>query len=125
MRKLCLLSLLLSGLIVCNANVRLPSVLSSNMVLQQRSQADLWGWCEPGEKIAITASWDGRVDSVRGTRDGHWKCQLSTPAAGGPYTITIKGQNTLTLENILIGEVWVCSGQSNMEMCETWGLPDV
>jgi sialate O-acetylesterase len=61
---------------------------------------------------------------VRGTRDGRWKLTLPTPAAGGPYTITIKGWNTVVLDNILIGEVWVCSGQSNMEMTASWGLPD-
>ena len=52
-------------------------------------------------------------------------CRWPRLAAGGPYTIDIKGRNTITLKNVLIGEVWVCSGQSNMEMCETWGLPDV
>ena len=124
MRIYCLLALLIS-VIVCKANVRLPNVLSSNMVLQQRSQTSLWGWCEPGEKIAVTSSWNHGTDSVTGTRDGNWRVTLSTPAAGGPYTITIKGQNSIELDNILIGEVWVCSGQSNMEMCETWGLPDV
>jgi sialate O-acetylesterase len=125
MRKLCLLALAITGIIAARANVRLPNVLSSNMVLQQRSQANLWGWCEPGEKIKIVASWNDKVDSVTGSRDGRWKFTLPTPAAGGPYTITIKGQNLITLGNILIGEVWVCSGQSNMEMCESWGLPDV
>lgn len=124
MRFFCLLSLLATALF-CHANVRLPNILSSNMVLQQRSQVNLWGWSEPGEKIAVTASWDHLTDSVTGTRDGKWRLTLSTPAAGGPYTITIKGQNGIVLDNILIGEVWVCSGQSNMEMCETWGLPDV
>src|SRR5258708_1866113 len=125
MRKLCLLAGILFGFLCSRANVRLPNVLSSNMVLQQKSQVKLWGWCEPGEKIRIVASWDDKVDSVKGTRDGHWMITLPTPAAGGPYTITIKGWNTIVLENILLGEVWICSGQSNMEMCETWGLPDV
>jgi len=125
MRKLCLLAALVAGMLSARANVRLPNVLSSNMVLQQRSQTNLWGWCEPGEKIRVVASWNDKVDSVQGSRDGRWKIPLPTPAAGGPYTITIKGQNTVILENILIGEVWVCSGQSNMEMCESWGLPDV
>jgi len=125
MKKICLFFPLLSVIVICRANVRLPNVLSSNMVLQQRSQVNLWGWCEPGEKIKITASWDHRVDSVTGTRDGNWRLALATPAAGGPYTISISGWNTVVLDNILIGEVWICSGQSNMEMCETWGLPDV
>ena len=118
----CVIVLTVTGM---RAEVRLPSVLSGNMVLQQQSRANLWGWCEPGEKVVVTAGWDGQVDSVKGDRDGRWKLQVATPSAGGPYSITIKGSNTIVLENILIGEVWVCSGQSNMEMCETWGMPDV
>ena len=125
MRKISLLIVLVPAILTCKANVRLPSVLSSNMVLQQHSRVNLWGWCEPGEKITITTSWDHKADSVKGTRDGNWRLAVATPAAGGPYTIVIRGQNTIHLENILIGEVWVCAGQSNMEMCETWGLPDV
>src|SRR5579871_4472891 len=99
MRKSCLLALSILSVLGCFGNVRLPNVLSSNMVLQQHAQASLWGWCEPGEKIAITTSWDGRIDSVTGTRDGNWRLPIQTPGAGGPYTITIKGQNTLTLDN--------------------------
>jgi sialate O-acetylesterase len=120
---------LLPALLLCGwgsfANVRLPSVLADNMVLEQKSTAKLWGWCDPGEKVFVTPSWGRVTDSVVGTRDGHWVLAIATPAAGGPYTIEIRGWNTITLNNILIGEVWVCSGQSNMEMCETWGLPDV
>jgi sialate O-acetylesterase len=120
---------LLPALLLCGgasfANVRLPAVLADNMVLEQHATAKLWGWCDPGEKIFITPSWGEFTDSVKGTRDGRWELRVATPAAGGPYTIEIKGWNTITLKNVLIGEVWVCSGQSNMEMCETWGLPDV
>jgi sialate O-acetylesterase len=125
MRKLFLSLLAISCAVCTKAEVRLPNVLSSNMVLQQQSTAKLWGWCEAGERIAVTTSWNGQVDSARGTRDGKWSLFVKTPAAGGPYTIHIKGANTIDLDNILIGEVWVCSGQSNMEMCETWGVPDV
>jgi sialate O-acetylesterase len=125
MRTLFLSFLIVITVTNIRAEVRLPSVLSGNMVLQQQSRASLWGWCEPGEKIMVTVGWDGQVDSVKGDRDGRWKLQVTTPSAGGPYNITIKGGNTIVLENILIGEVWVCSGQSNMEMCETWGMPDV
>jgi sialate O-acetylesterase len=120
---------LLPLLLLCGrisfANVRLPAVLSDNMVLQQRSTTKLWGWCEPGERIYVTASWNNNGDSVKGTRDGNWQLSLATPAAGGPYTIEIKAGNTIVLKNVLVGEVWVCSGQSNMEMSETWGLTDV
>ena len=122
MRKLCMLSLLFSLALCCNANVRLPNILSDNMVLQQNAKVTLWGWCEAGERIAVVTSWDQKTDSLVGTRDGNWKVAISTPKAGGPYTISIKGENSIVLNNILIGEVWVCSGQSNMEMCEAWGL---
>lgn len=107
------------------SEVRLPAVLADGMVLQQRSHAKIWGWSDPTEKIFVTTSWDGHTDSTLGTRDGNWQLAIATPAAGGPYTITIRGRNTIELKNVLVGEVWVCSGQSNMEMCETWGLPDV
>src|SRR5450631_466848 len=107
------------------ADVRLPSIIGSNMVLQQQSSEKLWGWCDPTEKIYVTCSWDSWTDSAKGTRDATWQVSIPTPKAGGPYTITIKGRNTIVLENVMIGEVWVCSGQSNMEMSESWGLPDV
>jgi sialate O-acetylesterase len=97
------------------AAIRLPAVISSSMVLQQRSDARLWGWSEPGEKIFVTTSWNGRIDSVVASGNAVWEINVPTPAAGGPYTITLKGRNTIVLEDILIGEVWVCSGQSNME----------
>jgi sialate O-acetylesterase len=97
------------------ANIRLPAVISSGMVLQQNSTAKLWGWCNPGEKIAITTSWNNRTDSATGTGGAKWQVAIQTPAAGGPFTITLKGQNTIVLSDVLIGEVWVCSGQSNME----------
>jgi sialate O-acetylesterase len=125
MRKLCLLSLLLPLALCTSAAILLPNVLSDNMVLQQQSRANLWGWCDPGEHVVVTTSWDQKTDSVIGSRDGNWKLSVLTPTAGGPYTISIKGQNAIVLKNILIGEVWVCSGQSNMEMCENWVLPDV
>ncbi|MDP4149566.1 MAG: sialate O-acetylesterase [Bacteroidota bacterium] len=124
-RYLLLAAIFLLSSLNSTATVRLPSIISSNMVLQQGSTAKLWGWCDAHEKIYVFTSWNNRTDSVTGTRDANWQIGIPTPAAGGPYTITIKGSNTILLENVMIGEVWVCSGQSNMEMCETWGLPDV
>ena len=107
------------------ANIRLPKIIGSNMVLQQQSAATLWGWAEPGEKIIVTTSWSHITDSVITSRDAKWTVEIATPAAGGPYTITLKGYNTLVLSNVMIGEVWVCSGQSNMEMSGNWGLQDI
>jgi sialate O-acetylesterase len=110
---------------VSYANIRLPAVLGSNMVLQQQSKVKLWGWAAPQEMIYVTTSWNNKTDSVKTTRDANWQLFVETPVAGGPFTITFKGENTITLDNVLIGEVWICSGQSNMEMSEQWGLPDV
>ena len=107
------------------AIIRLPPIMSSNMVLQQNSQATLWGWADPSERFTITSSWKNSVDSVTAFNNGKWKAKISTPSAGGPYTITIKGRiETIVLENILIGEVWLCSGQSNMEMSNTQQVKD-
>ncbi|MGV3528059.1 MAG: sialate O-acetylesterase [Flavisolibacter sp.] len=107
------------------ANVRLPAVINNNMVLQQRSSAKIWGWADPGEKVFITTSWNNMTDSITTNGNGQWQLHVSTPTAGGPYSITIKGNNTIELENVLIGEVWICSGQSNMEMNYHWGLPQM
>ncbi len=120
-----LLWLLICCTISLHANIRLPKVISSNMVLQQQSQVKLWGWAEPGERISITTSWDQRVYPVTAAGDARWITTIATPAAGGPFTITLKGKNTIELENIMAGEVWICSGQSNMEMCGNWGLKDI
>lgn len=120
----CLLAGLFSGYQTF-ADIRLPSVIASNMVLQQQSNCKLWGWCEPNEKIYITGSWNNQTDSVVGTHDANWSLTIPTPAAGGPYTLTLKGRNTVVLENVMIGEVWICSGQSNMEMSGSWRLPDI
>lgn len=124
--KKCLLPVFL--LVLCAASyadVRLPAVLASNMVLQQQSNVKLWGWCSPNEKIVITTSWNNKTDTVRGTNNANWQVTVKTPAAGGPYSITFKGNNTITLENVLIGEVWVCSGQSNMEWSYRQKLQDI
>ncbi|MCF7958045.1 MAG: hypothetical protein K9M57_06300 [Phycisphaerae bacterium] len=97
-------------------DVKLPAVISDNMVLQQQGDARLWGWAEPGEEVRVHCSWEKEFsEPVKADKDGKWQMFVKTPQAGGPYTITLKGKNTLTLKNILTGEVWVCSGQSNME----------
>lgn len=95
--------------------IRLPNTICSNMVLQQNNHATLWGWASPAEKIFVTTSWNNKTDSVAADGNAQWKIKIPTGAAGGPYTISLKGQNTITLKNILFGEVWICSGQSNME----------
>ncbi len=125
MKNLLLAITIVFGLQSAHANVRLPAVISSNMVLQQKSSVKLWGWSDAAEKIIITTSWNNKVDSTIGDGNGKWQLAVETPAAGGPYTITVKGYNSITLDNVLVGEVWICSGQSNMEMNYTWGIPQM
>ena len=104
------------------AEVRLPAIISNHMVLQQHSQVNIWGWCEPGEKISLRTSWDTVSYHTTGNSSAKFSLKIQTPAAGGPYRIFIHGQNDITLDDVLIGEVWLCSGQSNMEMSYSWGI---
>jgi sialate O-acetylesterase len=112
--KFSLIVLFLAAAAVSYADVKLPAIFSDNMVLQQKSNAAVWGWADPGEKIAVTTSWKKSANTAAG-KNGRWILKLTTPKAGGPYTITIKGKNTVELKNVMLGEVWVCSGQSNMQ----------
>ncbi|WP_461787704.1 sialate O-acetylesterase [Pedobacter sp.] len=99
---------------VASAKVVLPSFFSDGMVLQQNSQAAIWGNSDKNT-VTITSSWDKKSYKAS-VASGSWKVKLATPAAGGPYTITIDDGEKITLKDVLIGEVWVASGQSNMEM---------
>ncbi len=96
-------------------NITLPSLVSSDMVLQQNSEIRLWGWAEPLEKVEIRTSWNGEVISTVTDSHANWSIQVMTPEAGGPYEIKISGYNQILLKNVMIGEVWICSGQSNMQ----------
>jgi len=96
-----------------SANVRLPAIVGDNMILQQRMGAPIWGWANPGETITVAGSW-GKEASATADDSGKWKVCLNTPPYGGPYTLTIKGKNEITIDNVMIGEVWLCAGQSNM-----------
>jgi sialate O-acetylesterase len=84
-------------------------------VLQQNSNVALWGWAAPGEKISITNSWNGKATTVTADASGKWITYISTTKAGGPYTLTFKASNTMDVNDVLLGEVWLASGQSNME----------
>lgn len=101
------------------ANVKLPSVIGDNMVLQQGMDVPLWGWEQPGQKVTVKGSWGGETRQTTADADGKWMVKIKPPAAGGPYEIAVTGQDTVNLKNVLCGEVWVCSGQSNMEFALT------
>ena len=115
-----LVLLMLSG---CQgkSNLKLPSLISDNMVLQQKTNAKIWGKASPGHRISVSASWNAKAKTKAGD-DGKWSVSLPTPVAGGPYTVTVACNDTTRLiSNVLVGEVWFCSGQSNMEMpVEGW-----
>ncbi len=99
-----------------SAKVTLPSFFSDNMVLQQQTECNIWGWDEPGKKINILTTWDKKSYMVTARKDGLFSVKVKTPEAGGPYTIVFRDGETVMLNNVMIGEVWICSGQSNMEM---------
>lgn len=99
-----------------SAKVSLPAIISSGMVLQQQSDAALWGKAKVNSKLSIVTSWNKKTYTVTTEKDGSWKTSVQTPIAGGPYEITFNDGEKLELNNVLIGEVWVCSGQSNMQM---------
>ena len=111
---------LISGTMM--ANVSLPNIFGDNMVLQRNSEVKIWGWGNPKEEIKLVSSWNNQEYKVTTNNQAQWELKIKTPEAGGPYTISIKGYNEVVLKNILIGEVWVCSGQSNMEMSVSWGI---
>jgi sialate O-acetylesterase len=119
MRKATILLLFAMLFSACHngpSKLRLPSILSDNMLLQQKTDALIWGKANPGQKITIAPSW-GTEEAVKTGKDGKWSVNIPTPEAGGPYTIVIStADTTIKISNILVGEVWVCSGQSNMEM---------
>lgn len=118
MKKILLLLCSLAGFSAAGAGLRLPEIVGDNMVLQQQSAARLWGWADPGARITVSASWsETPVEALTGG-DGRWTVAVQTPEAGySPRQITVSdGRVQLTLRNVLIGEVWFCSGQSNMEM---------
>jgi sialate O-acetylesterase len=98
------------------ADVRLPAIIGDNMVLQAGGRACLWGWADPNEEIKVRVSWRQVDWTIQADSDGKWIFLMTTPEVGGPYEITFKGKNTVVVKNILAGQVWVCSGQSNMQM---------
>jgi sialate O-acetylesterase len=107
---------------LARAEIRLPALVGDHMVLQREANVRLWGWGRPGEAVSVTPSWSTAPTSTQVNPQGAWEVIVQTPAAGtGPQTITIKGDNSIVLRDVLLGEVWVCSGQSNMQ----WGLGSI
>lgn len=115
-RTLITLALTLMTALSIKAAVKLPAFFSDGMVLQQQTVVNIWGKARPDTKVTIKDGWNKKATTVISDSEGAWSAVLHTPEAGGPYILTISDGEKLTLQNILIGEVWLCSGQSNMEM---------
>lgn len=116
MKKIVILIVSIAVVSKISAQIKLPAFFSDSMVLQQNSNAPVWGWASAGEKVEVSGSWSNKAVQSVADKDGKWMVKLTTPKAGGPYDVTIKANETKTLHGVLIGEVWICSGQSNMEM---------
>lgn len=97
-----------------SADVKLPAVFGDHMALQCDVPVPLWGWANPGEKVTVSTS--GQTKTATADSTGKWSVKLDALKAGGPIEVTIQGNNTIRLSNVLVGEVWLCSGQSNMAM---------
>lgn len=98
------------------AEVRLSALFTDGMVLQQQSKVPVWGWADPQTTVTLQTSWNGQKYQAKADKLGQWKIVVQTPVAGGSYQIKVSEKNVIELYDILIGEVWLCSGQSNMEM---------
>src|ERR1700729_4073359 len=97
---------------VCSAKVILPSVFSDHMVLERNSKVAVWGWADPGETIKVVGTW-ALKDTVRtqASNDGHWRVDIPTGVAGGPYILQVLGAYSMVaLQDVMLGEVWICSG---------------
>ncbi|MEJ1241225.1 sialate O-acetylesterase [Chryseolinea sp. T2] len=113
MKKLFAFLIAISCSLIGYTQVRLPKLISDGLVVQRNKPVVVWGWASPGEKISV--QFHGKQGKTTTDKSGHWRLELSPETAGGPYQMIVKGKNVITINDILVGEVWVCSGQSNME----------
>jgi len=115
LRKVFIFAMVVIVAFVCVADVKLPNIIGNNMVLQQESEVKIWGWADAGEKIQVRPLWQKWAVKTVADDDGKWMVEIKTGKAGGPFAIAIKANNEIILQNVMLGEVWICSGQSNMQ----------
>ena len=118
MKKISSILVFLVFCFIAHAELKVSNICSNGMVLQQNSEVALWGTSSPGAQITVTTSWNGASYRTRTASDGRWTVNVKTPSASyKPYTVNVKGDGgSLKIDDVLIGEVWLASGQSNMEM---------
>ncbi|MFV0366412.1 MAG: sialate O-acetylesterase [Mangrovibacterium sp.] len=115
MKRLIIVLVLLMATFTSNAKIKMSSLFTDGAVLQQQADVAIWGWTDAKQSVNITTSWNKKNYLVKADKDGKFSTKISTPKAGGPYEIKIN-DGELVIKDILIGEVWLCAGQSNMEM---------
>ncbi|WP_437919011.1 sialate O-acetylesterase [Sphingobacterium sp. LRF_L2] len=115
MRNIVLFLCILSSF-AAHAEVRLAALFTDGMVLQQQKSVPVWGWAKPMATVQVQTSWDNKKYQVKTDEKGRWRLFVQTAQAGGPYHIRVSEGNSITLQDVWVGEVWLCSGQSNMEM---------
>lgn len=108
-----MITIMVLGTLYASADVKLPAVISDNMVLQRHISVPIWGTADPNERITVAL--DKQKVSVTADSEGKWSVKIRALKAGGPYELIITGKNKIVLKNVLVGEVWICSGQSNMQ----------
>jgi sialate O-acetylesterase len=120
MKYINLKQLMMAAALLCTAtmqaDVKLPKIFSDGMVMQQQTKANLWGTATAGKNVVVTTGWNKKKYTVKADADGKWSLAIETPVAGGPYAITLSDGKATTINNVMIGELWLCAGQSNMEM---------
>ncbi|RYD95904.1 MAG: sialate O-acetylesterase, partial [Sphingobacteriales bacterium] len=114
-RRIMMAAVIMLCATLARATVVLPALIADNMVLQQQQEVNLWGTAAPGEQVVVKASWLTKPQVTQAGAGGHWSVKIRTTKAGGPYRIQFSGSNSITVNNVLLGEVWLASGQSNME----------
>ncbi|MEN9907288.1 MAG: hypothetical protein RLZZ540_429 [Bacteroidota bacterium] len=107
--------------LIANATVRMPLLFSDGMVLQRNKAIPVWGWADANEKVVI--HFNKQTKSTQADKNGKWMVKLDSEQAGGPFELSITGKNKIVIKDVLVGEVWICSGQSNMEF-QMYKLPD-
>jgi sialate O-acetylesterase len=100
------------------AAIRLPKLFTDHMVLQRDAQVPVWGWASPGETVSVKMG--GQILKTKADKQGNWQVKLAAQAAGGPFELSIIGTNTITLKDVMVGDVWLCGGQSNMQWALSW-----
>lgn len=125
MKRIFFVIFFIPSLLFAQQSLRLPSILSDHMLLQQNSEIKFWGWADPRTTVRIISQWSNDTIVVKANEKAKWETTLRTPASGGPYSIKVwaKGKS-ITINDVMIGEVWLCSGQSNMEWNVEKGVID-